>query len=153
MLFDQIEGAIERARTGQRLSLSVRSTHWYQDLTLAPTDLDAMCTTLCRTAGEEIRRVIAAINEPEPPRAIWLTNDAGRLPGLAATLHHDMAERTNVRVLHPEAAAAAVANLIERWSGGELPRTHLDTAIPLPPRQGARAAGPPPSLLGKGVGG
>jgi hypothetical protein len=45
-----------------------------------------------------------------------------------------MTERTNVRVLHPEAAAAAVANLIDRWSTGELPRTHLDTMIPLPPQ-------------------
>jgi len=43
-----------------------------------------------------------------------------------------MAERTNVRVLHPEAAAAAIANLIERWSNGDLPKTHLDTMIPLP---------------------
>jgi hypothetical protein len=138
MLFDQIEAAVERARTGQRLSLSVRSTHWFQDLTLAPTDLDAMCSNLCRMASDEIRRVVASLNEPEPPRAVWLTNDAGRLPGLAATLHQNMAERTNVRVLHPEAAAAAVANLIERWSAGELPRTHLDTAIPLPPRQAFR---------------
>ena len=41
-----------------------------------------------------------------------------------------MTERTNVRVLHPEAAAAAAANLIDRWALGELPRTHLDTADP-----------------------
>jgi hypothetical protein len=140
MLFDQIEEAIDRARTGQKVALGVRSTHWYQDLVLAPTDLDAFSMPLCRQAADDIRGFIASLNEPEPPRAAWLTYDAGRLPGLAATLHQNMAERTNVRVLHPEAAAAAAANLHERWSMGELPRTHLDTTIPLPPRLDSRSA-------------
>jgi hypothetical protein len=134
MLFDQIEGAIDRARMGQRVSLSVRAAHWYQDLHLAPTDLDAICAPLCRQTTDEIRALVGGLNEPEPPRAVWLTHDAGRLPGLAAALHQNMGEGTNVRVLHPEAAAAAVANLVDRWSAGELPRTHLDTTIPLPPR-------------------
>ena len=132
MLYDQIEESIDRARTGQRVSLSVRSTHWYQDLILTPADLDGFCATLCRQAAEEVRQLLVSLNEVEPPRAAWLTHDAGRLPGLAAALHHNMTERTNVRVLHPEAAAVAAVNLIDRWSAGELPRTHLDTVIPLP---------------------
>jgi hypothetical protein len=140
MLFDQIEEAIDRARTGQRVSLSVRATHWYQDLVVTPADLDAFCAPLWRSAAEELRHLVATLNEPEPPRAAWLTHDAGRLPGLAAALHQNMTERTNVRVLHPEAAAGAVANLIDRWTAGNLPRTHLDTAIPLPPRVDARVA-------------
>jgi len=140
MLFDQVEEAIDRARTGQRVSLSVRGAHWYQDLVLTPADLDAFCAPLWRAAADELRHVIATLNEPEPPRAAWLTHDAGRLPGLAAALHQNMTERTNVRVLHPEATAAAIANLIDRWSAGNLPRTHLDTAIPLPPRVDTRVA-------------
>jgi hypothetical protein len=146
MLFDQIETAIERVRTGQRVSVSVRASHWYQDLHLSPTDLDTMCAPLSRLAADEIRKLVGSLNEPEPPRAVWLTHDAGRLPGLAAALHQNMAERTNVRVLHPEAAAAAVANLIERWSAGEIPRTHLDTVISLPPRQDARVAPRSPAI-------
>jgi len=138
MLFDQIEDAIDRARTGQRVSLSVRSTHWYQDLIHAPADLDAFCSPLCRVATDETRGLLTAPAGDEPPRAAWLTHDAGRLPGLAAALHRNMTERSSVRVLHPEAAAAAAANLVERWSAGELPRTHLDTAIPLPPRPDPR---------------
>ena len=134
MLFDQIEESIDRARTGQRVSLSVRATHWYQDLVVTPADLDAFCGSLCRSAADEVRRLVGGLADAEPPRAAWLTHDAGRLPGLAAVLHQNMTERTNVRVLHPEAAAAAAANLIDRWALGELPRTHLDTAIPLPPR-------------------
>ena len=132
MLFDQLDDAIERSMTGQRVSLSVRSTHWYQDLVLTTAEMDAFCTPLCRIAAEEVRGLLAGLTDPEPPRAAWLTHDAGRLPGLAAALHQNMSERTNVRVLHPEAAAGAVANLLDRWDAGELPRTHLDTSIPLP---------------------
>jgi hypothetical protein len=138
MLFDQIEDAVDRARTGQRMSLSVRATHWYQDIVVTPADLDAFCLSLARPAADELRHLAASLSEADPPRAAWLTHDAGRLPGLAAALHQNMTERTNVRVLHPEAAAAAVANLVDRWHLAELPRTHLDTAIPLPPRVDAR---------------
>jgi len=144
MLFDQIEESIDRARTGQRVSLSVRSTHWYQDLVLTPADLDSFCVTLCRQAADEVRHLLTSLNEGEPPRAAWLTHDAGRLPGLAAALHHNMTERTNVRVLHPEAAAVAAVNLIDRWTAGELPRTHLDTVIPLPFKVDPRIANRPP---------
>jgi hypothetical protein len=149
MLFDQIEVAIERLRTGQRVSLSVRASHWYQDLHLSPSDLEMMCAPLSRSAADEIHRMVSGLNDPEPPRAVWLTHDAGRLPGLASALHKHTAERTSVRVLHPEAAAAAAANLIERWSTGEIPRTHLDTVIQLPIRQDARSV--PPLRLGEGV--
>ena len=142
MLFDQVDEAVDRARTGQRASLSVRATHWFQDLVVTPVDLDAFCMPLWRAAAKELRQLLASLNEPEPPRAAWLTHDAGRLPGLASALHQNMTERTNVRVLHPEAAAAAAANLIDRWAAGNLPRTHLDTTIPLPPRVDARVAAP-----------
>ena len=144
MLFDQIDDAIDRARTGQRVSISIRSTHWYQDLAQTAADLDRYCAALCRQAADEVRAFLGTLNEPEPPRAAWLTHDAGRLPGLAAALHQNMAERTNVRVLHAEAAAAAAANLVERWAAGELPRTHLDPVINLPPRPDPRLAPRPP---------
>ena len=119
MLFDQIEESIDRARTGQRVSLTVRSTHWFQDLVLTPADLDGFCVPLCRQAAEEVRHLLASLNEIEPPRAAWLTHDAGRLPGLAAALHQNMTERTNVRVLHPEAAAVAAVEPdrpLVRWA-------------------------------------
>ena len=141
LLFDQLEECLDRAKTGQKVSIGIRSTHWYQDLVLAPSDLDAFCAQLCRQAADEIRNLLSNLNEPEPPRAVWLTHDAGRLPGLAAELHHNMTERTNVRVLHPEAAAAATANLVERWALGELPLTHSDSVIPLPARLDAKIAG------------
>ena len=134
MLFDQIEESIDRARTGQRVALSVRATHWFQDLVVTPADLDAFCGSLCRTAADEVAAPDRRAQRGRAAAGRLVTHDAGRLPGLAAALHQNMTERTNVRVLHPEAAAAAAANLIDRWATGELPRTHLDTAIPLPPR-------------------
>ena len=138
MLFEQLDEAIDRARTGQRVSLSVRTAHWFQDLILSPADLDAVCSTLCRQVSEEVRNLLVTANDAEPPRAAWLTHDVGRLPGLATALHQNLTDRTSVRVLHPEATATAVANFIERWEVNQLPRTHLDTAIVLPPRPDSR---------------
>lgn len=138
MLFDQLDDAIDRARDGQRVSLQVRSTHWYQDLAHIPAEFEAFCSPLTRLAIEDIRHLIHTTNLAEPPRAVWLTHDAGRLPGLATALHAHMSEGTSVRVLHPEAAAAAAANLMERWGSGELPKTHLDTLISLPPKADPR---------------
>ena len=131
---------MDRARGSQQISLNIRSTQWYQDLIHAPADLAAFCSPLCRAAGEEAKNLLSTIQDVEPPRAVWLTHDAGRLPGLAAALHHGMPEGTSVRILHPEAAAGAVANLLDRWDAGELPRTHLDTTISLPPRQESRVS-------------
>lgn len=132
MLFDQLEETIDRARTGQRVSISVRSANWFQDLIHAPADLDAFCAPLARQTAEEIANMLQTANDGDYPESVWLTHDAGRMPGLASTLHQHMAERTNVRVLHPEATAAAIANLNDRWDSGELARTHLDTVILLP---------------------
>ncbi len=118
MLYDQIEEAVDRARTGQRISLSVRATHWYQDLVLTPRRSRCVLHPGSGVGPDEVRHLLGSLNEPEPPRAVWLTHDAGRLPGLAAALHQNMTEKTNVRVLHPEAAARAVANLNDRWGAG-----------------------------------
>ena len=67
-----------------------------------------------------------------PPRAVWLTHEAGRLPGLAKALHTHTPERTVVEVLPATAIAKAAAALVPRWLAAELPRAHLDTVIPLP---------------------
>jgi len=131
LLFDQIDGCLDRIRAGQRVVLTVRSAHWYQDLELQPDDIELSCASMTRQAVDGIRDLVQSGLSPEPPRAIWLTYEAGRLPGLARSLHQHMSECTSVGVLRPEAVAAAVANLGERWSAGELPNTHLDSRIPI----------------------
>lgn len=130
-LYDQIDDNLDRIRFGQMVTLTVRGDHWYQDLHVQPEEWERYCTNLIRQSVEGIRELMIAGSAVEPPRAVWMTHEAGRLPGLAQALHQNMAERTSVGVLRPESVAIALANLGERWLAGELPYTHLDSAIPI----------------------
>lgn len=130
-LYEQMDESLDRLRAGQKIVLTVRSAHWYQDLVLQPEDYEGYCAELVRRSIESIRELMLAGSQSDPPRAVWLTHEAGRLPGLAKAVHHNMAERTSVGVMKPEAVAVAIANLGERWTDEELPRSHLDSAIPI----------------------
>jgi hypothetical protein len=131
-LFEQLDGALDRARAGQKVNLTLRTDHWYQDVAHQPEEFEAYCTALARSSAEAVWEVAAA--QPVPPRAVWLTHAAGRLPGLARAAHAHTPEATAVEVLPPDAMACAAAALAGRWLAGELPRQHLDTVIPFPPR-------------------
>jgi hypothetical protein len=130
-LFEQLDDALDRARAGQRVSLTVRTDHWFQDLVQPPDEFDGYCAALARTAADAHRELLAGTNLPVPPRAVWLTHDAGRLPGLHRAVHQNTPEGTSVEVLPHSAVALAAATLVPRWLSGELPRTHLDTSIPV----------------------
>jgi glyoxylase-like metal-dependent hydrolase (beta-lactamase superfamily II) len=132
-LFEQLDDALDRARAGQRVSLNVRTAHWYQDVVQQPDEFDGYCTALARPAAEAIRELVAGAGLPLPPRVVWLTHAAGRLPGLAKAVHQHSSEGTAIDVLAPGAVAHAAAGLVSRWLSGELPRQHLDTTLPLPP--------------------
>jgi hypothetical protein len=130
-LFEQLDDALDRLRTGQRVSLTVRTAHWYQDLPLQPDELEGYCTALAQAGAEAVREMIAGLKSP--PRAVWLTHSAGRLPGLGLAIHQATPEGTAVEVLPAGAVAHAAAALVPRWLAGDLPRTHLDTVLPYPP--------------------
>lgn len=130
-LFEQLDEALDRARAGQRSSLTVRTAHWFQDVIQQPEDFELHCATLARQAGDSIRDFINGIGLVEPPRAVWLTDAAGRLPGLVRAVHANTSESTAIEVLPPNAVAAAAAALVPRWLAGNLPRSHLDSVIPL----------------------
>lgn len=130
-LFEQLDDALDRARAGQKVSLTVRTAHWYQDLILQPEELDGYCTALAQSSADAVREVVAGL--PAPPRAVWLTHAAGRLPGLGLAVHQNTPEGTAVEVLPAGAVAHAAAALVPRWLTGELPHTHLDTVLPFPP--------------------
>jgi hypothetical protein len=132
-LFEQLDDALDRLRTGQRVSLTIRTAHWYQDLLLQPDELDGYCGALAQAGAESVREMIASL--PAPPRAVWLTHAAGRLPGLGLAIHQCTPEGTAVEVLPPGAVAHAAAALVPRWLSADLPRTHLDTVLPYPPVQ------------------
>jgi hypothetical protein len=130
-LFEQLDDAFDRARAGQRIGLTVRTAHWFQDVVQQPEEIETHCALLCRLAGESVRDFTSGIGLTEPPRAVWLTDSAGRLPGFVRAVQLNTPETTAVEVLPPNAVAVAAAGLVPRWLGGDLPRAHLDSAIPL----------------------
>ena len=105
-LFEQLDDALDRLWAGQRATLTVRTAHWYQDVVQQPDDFDAYCVGLTKLAAEGLRELMDATGLPVPPRAVWLTHAAGRLPGLCKAVHAHTAECTAVEVLPPRAAAA-----------------------------------------------
>ncbi|MGL6096990.1 MAG: hypothetical protein ACRC7O_14500 [Fimbriiglobus sp.] len=139
-LFEQLPDALDLSGQGHPVTLVVRSAHWYQDLPHRPPELDAYCTALAKAAADGVRELLWSLPLPVPPRAIWVTAAAARLPGLGAALFRSSPEWTRVETLAPTAAAEAAAALAFRWRDGFLPRAHLDTVIPLPPAPESPAA-------------
>lgn len=130
-LYEQLDDAIDRVRAGQRVNFTVRTDRWYQDVAQNPDEIEGHCAALARGAGEAIRELLGSGTLDVPPRAIWLTHEAGRLPGLARALHGHTPERTAIEILPPAAVALAAAALVPRWLAAELPRAHLDSVIML----------------------
>jgi hypothetical protein len=141
-LYEQLDEALDRARAGQRISLCVRTAHWFQDVVQQPEEFEGHCAALSRLAGDSVRDFTNGIGLAEPPRAVWLTDAAGRLPGLVRAVHANTPEGTAVEVLPPNAVASATAALVPRWLAGDLPRAHLDSTIPLAPAPAGGARKP-----------
>ncbi len=131
-LFEQLDEALDRARAGQRIGLTVRTAHWFQDVVQQPEEFEAHCSALARLSGDAVRDFVSGIGLSEPPRAVWLTDAAGRLPGFVRAVHANTPENTAVEILSPTAVAHATAALVPRWLAGDLPRAHLDSIIPVP---------------------
>lgn len=132
-LYDQIDDALERARYGQRVTMNVRSSSWYQDLVHQAEDFDHYCQGLARQAGDMVSELSEATTDLEPPQAVWLTDQAAKLPGLVRAVRRNTPVRTAVNLLDVDAVATATARLAGRWLSGSLPRVHLDTALPMIP--------------------
>lgn len=130
-LFEQLDAALEKVRQAQPVTLVLRGEKWYQDLVQQPTDFDAHCMALIKASAENLRDVVANAGSAAPPRAVWLTDAAAKLPGLAAAIFQNASERTEVAVLPPDAVTEAAAALQARWQADRLPRVHLDGLIGL----------------------
>ena len=139
-LYEQLDGALDRAQVGHPVTLGVRGSHWYQDLVLRASDLDGYCAALARIGADGLRELVRSANLPVPPRAVWLTYAAARLPGLAAAIHQGVPEQTEVLALPPNAVADATAALVPFWLTAMIPRVHLDMAIPLVGREAQPSA-------------
>jgi hypothetical protein len=129
-LFMQLDDALDTARVGRRVTLGVRAEKWYQDLTVSPDEFETICEPVNRVAIDGLKQFMFGAPVTVPPRAVWLSHAAGRLPGLAAKIHKHSPEQTQVSLLPANAAAEAAAALVPRWLTGHLPRTHLDASIP-----------------------
>src|SRR5204862_1751358 len=47
-LFEQLDDALDRVRAGHRVSLTVRTAHWFQDVPQQPDEVDGYCAALAR---------------------------------------------------------------------------------------------------------
>jgi hypothetical protein len=145
-LFEQLDDALDRVRAGHRVNLTVRTAHWFQDVPQQPDEFDGYCAAIAKTAVEGVRELFYGSGLPVPPRAVWLTHAAGRLPGLAKVMYQHVPEGTAVETLPASAVPLAAAALVPRWLAGDLPRQHLDTVLPfVPASREPRAAAPRPS--------
>ena len=131
-LFGQLDEALDRARSGQKISLTVRTAHWFQDVIQQPEEFEAQCASLAKSAAEDICELLNDLRLAVPPREVWLTHEANRLPGLHTAIHQNSHEGAIQVVLPRGAVANAAAVLVPRWLTGDLPRAHLDSVIPLP---------------------
>lgn len=134
-VYEQLDGALDNLKPGQPVGLNVRTSQWYQELTLAAEEFDQMCAALARQAVDGMRQALArahaAVPAMVPPEVLWVTADAARLPGLLAALAQNVPEPTAIRPLPADAVGRAAHALAGRWLRGDLPRGHLDTAAPL----------------------
>lgn len=131
-LYEQLDEALDRTRAGRPVTLTIRGDHWYQDLHHRADELDGFCAPLAKLGADGVRELVRSANLALPPRAVWLSHAAARLPGLAAAIHHTSPEQTEVLALPPNAVADAAAALVPMWLTGMIPRAHLDAAVPLP---------------------
>jgi hypothetical protein len=131
-LFEQLDTALDAVAANRPAAFHLRAAHWYQDIVQQPADFDSICEPIVTQVIAGMTDLIYASGVPAPPRAIWLTAAAARLPGLHAAIYENSAESTSVTNLSPDAIAVAAGRLAPRWLAGELPRQHLDSIIPLP---------------------
>lgn len=151
-LFEQLDDALDRVRAGHRVSLTVRTAHWFQDVPHQPEEFDGYCASLAKSSVEGVRELFYRSGLPVPPRAVWLTHAAGRLPGLAKAMHQHTPEGTAVELLPMNAVPLAAAALVPGWLAGDLPRQHLDNVLPFRPasREGPPGAARPRSTAPRG---
>ncbi|CAN5553810.1 hypothetical protein BH11PLA2_BH11PLA2_05710 [soil metagenome] len=143
-LYDQLDDALEKCRLGHAVTLTARSDHWHQEIVLHPADFDAFSATLLKTAGESLHELITTLTLPGPPKSVWLSPTAAKLPGLAAMVYEQSPEGTDVSILPADAGAEAAAALLARVVSGALPNAqHWGTTIPVSVASKMREITPP----------
>lgn len=152
-LYEQLQTALDR-HAALSVPLTIRTAHWYQELTLGPDDLPAFGAPLARKATDGLRAVLeeahATAKKLDEPDLIWVTHSAARLPGLRTALDA-IGGDAPVRDLAPDAVSLAAFELACRWQSGELPRGHIDAIVPRIVTKPAANGTPPPRADAGGV--
>lgn len=132
-LYEQLLSALDRLLPGHSISLHIRSSQWFQEMSLAAEEFEHLCSQQIRNAVEGMRQALARAHAAAPvmaqPDAVWLTADAARLPGLVTAVGQNLPEPTVVRPLPPHAVALAAHSLACSWLRGDIARGHLDAAF------------------------
>jgi hypothetical protein len=85
-LYDQLADVLATHPEGGRVELMVQTPHWYQNLMLAPEELQALCAPLVGQTLTALDRLLELAAGHGPASAVLLTAPAGRLPGLTPAL-------------------------------------------------------------------
>jgi len=128
-LFDQLDHVLDATWQGQPAEAVVRAASWFQDLLLRPEEITQFCVPLVRHALKELAQAME-LNPDGKVTRIFMTEAAGRLPGLVAAMEEWGSVESEVSVLPPNAVARAAHDLAARIARGELPHGHLDTTLP-----------------------
>jgi hypothetical protein len=125
-LYDQLDRVLDACWQGQAVEVVIRAPTWFQNLTLRPEESLSFCAPLAAMVVKEIRHGL-----PDIPEAIFVTESAGRLPGLVPALQEGIEEQAPVMILPPNAVARAAHELAVRVSERSVPADHLATVLPL----------------------
>jgi hypothetical protein len=85
-LYDQLEEALNLSGQGRIVELLIQTANWYQNLLVRPEEMLAFCDRLVRQTLREIQGMLTASAARTQLHGLFLTQAAGRLPGLASAL-------------------------------------------------------------------
>jgi hypothetical protein len=133
-LYEQLIDVLNAPVSPTPITLSIRTTQWFQELSVTRDELDLWSGPLAKIAVEGMRHVVATAHTQAPvmarPELLWITADAAKLPGLVEAAAQNVPESTVVQVLPPEALATAGYVLGSHFLRGDLPRGQISGTVP-----------------------
>lgn len=132
-LDEQLAAGLGQPRSGKPWALSIRTEHWFQNLSIAPEDIERACSSFARQVAEGLRQALAECSASAAPEVLWVTAAAARLPGLLGAVGVRLPERTVIEELSAIAPAQAAHALAVRRMRAEIPAGHHDAQLPFEP--------------------
>jgi hypothetical protein len=141
-LFEQIDSALSARHPHWPVTLQIRTSQWFQELSVTLDDFESFAAPLARIAVDAMRQVAVEAHATAPvmarPDLLWITADAARLPGLSAAATQNVPESTVVQTLPADAIASAGYLLGGHYLRGDLASGPIMGIVP----RFARESGP-----------